>query len=167
MTLEEARKKLIEALEVVSERFHGGSDEWQAALLRAFRQYCMEIEINNGLLLPLEKLRLDTVDTILRTREPAAAGQPKKRLAEALALTFASAAVTVLKERGHFSSITEAERGVAVATEIDRKKIRSFRNSINSGTATEVALRAYPGYVAEVRSWPYIEALPRLSRFLK
>jgi hypothetical protein len=163
--LEDAAARLRLELQTVRRRFDEGADDWQFSLLRTIREYFRVIEIGPELLMPLESFLLEIGDESLRRREPPAPGQPRKPLGEALALTIAAAAVTVMKSRG--STVAEAERAVARVSGIPARKLRSFRNSILSATATPVAVAAYPSYVEEVASWPTLDGLSLLKGYVK
>ena len=80
-------------------------------------------------------------------------------------MTVAAAAVTYLRNKRR-DSVPDATAEVAKLTGIDEKKIKSFRNNINSGTAPMEAMKAYPAYVAEIETWPDLQTLKGLAKFL-
>ena len=170
MDPEEAREKLIESLREVHKRFDDGADDWQYGLLRTFRQYSRAIGIERELLDPLEKMLLEAVDEtfMARRRQGGETGTPLP-LARAAPLTFAAACVTVLKERGQFGSIPEAELAVARISGIERKKLKGFRDNINRGKAPAAA-GGYPQAVADIKQWhtpDILDALKSASKIVK
>lgn len=173
-TIDAALGSLVQKLDQVRSAYDAEADGWEPFLLGTFAEFCREIGVEGRLIDPILSARYDRLDVTLRRREErearaagASIGPPRKASRAALALTMAAAAVTVLKERGDCASITDAEREVAKLSGIDRKKIRAFRNSILSSTATPVAIAEYPRHVAELKSWPTPLELGRLAGFLK
>lgn len=149
MTPEDARRQLIDALQAISDRFHKGADDWERSLLPAFREYCRAIDIEPGLLLPLEKVISDTAD---RTRR-AGHGRPPMLVSKASALAYAAAAVTSLHRRNKQRlSIPKAAEIIATLSGIDCETLMKFRDEISRGKAPKEALDKYPVYLAELES---------------
>jgi hypothetical protein len=158
-TLEKAHQKLIDELKKVRGRFDAADDDWQHSLLMVFREYCRMIGIERKLIDPLERMRLDVGDAILRKRRrDEGKGNARRMPAHKSApLEVSAACVTVLKERGDYPNVDDAVRFVARATGIQRETIKGFRDNLSRRLVSEDVLQSYPNILAIVRQWPTAE----------
>ena len=169
--MDDPHAKLVQALTVVRKRFDEDADDWQHSLLRTYREYSLAIGIDRRLLHPLQKLLFEVDNLILneRRRKSGKQGTPMPR-DKASALTFAAAAVTLMKKRGDYATVEQAERAVAHAAGIERKTIKTFRDNLNRGKAPELATKAYQDILKKMKTWPtqalLKESLPGLGRFV-
>ena len=85
-----------------------------------------------------------------RRRQNGEAGTPMP-FSRSTILTLAAAAVTVLKERGDCPSIPKAEQAVARATGIERRQIKTHRDTLNRGLTSRDVAQAYKILLAKVR----------------
>jgi hypothetical protein len=170
MDAREARQKLIASLIEVRTRWDAGADDWQHSLLLTFREYALAIGLEKELLHPIQKMLNDTDTEILkaRRRKDGKAGTPMPA-GKAMALSFAAAVVTTLKERGVYDSIGEAVRIVARRTGVAQKDIKNFRDNLNRHAFTGDVVRGYEEILAKLRQWPTTDLLKSqpLDKFVK
>jgi hypothetical protein len=165
--LEKAHQKLIDELAEVRRRFDAADDDWQYSLLMVLRQYCRVIGIERKLIDPLERMRLDVGDAILRKRRRDEGKGNARRMPapKSAALEVSAACVTVLKERGDYSNVDDAVTFVARATGIQRETIKGFRDNLSRRLVSEEVLQSYPNILAMVRQWPTAENAKDSRRF--
>jgi hypothetical protein len=155
MDANEARQELIVSLIHVRKLWDEGADDWQHALLRTFREYLRAIGVANELVHPLLRMLNDVDNEILETwrRRDGKAGTPMP-IGKAMTLSFAAAAVTVLKERGDFDSIDDAVKTIARSAGLPWKVVKQFRDNLNRHAFSDFVVNAYQQSLAEVRKWP-------------
>ena len=131
MQPEDTQLKLIAALTEVRNRLDAGEDSWRFSLLRTFREYARAIGVERRLLDPIQKMMNETAEEIEQKRRTEQGKKGRPSLNRAMPMTVVAAAVTILKQRGDYASIGEAEAAVARASGIDRTEIKHFRDNVS------------------------------------
>jgi hypothetical protein len=136
--------KLREALETVRKCFDDGVDDWQYRALTTFRHYLSAIGMERRLIDPIEAMALQSADAVLlaRKRSEGATGTPKAS-GEKLALAYAAAAVTTLKDK-HRMKLPDALEAVSKASGIDKSTIKNLRDNLSRDAGNKRPSRRRP-----------------------
>jgi hypothetical protein len=158
MTPEQARQKLISSLGDVRKAFAAGRDDWSYSLLTTLREHSLAIGVDSDLLKPLERLRQEIADPILKARGVKKGTMPSR---QSIPMTAAAAAVSTLKGRG--MTVSEAANAVARASGLAEKAVKEFRDNIHRGHVAADVSAAYETFLAKTKDWSNADLLKQLD----